>query len=99
MWRVKGCLQSDCSEHIKKVKYRTRDQYCKKCGHKLGYVCKKCFTPIANGSSKRFCIRCEAGRQDRRIKIKRGVIKYGTIFASAAGGLFLWVKGRNDKNT
>ena len=83
MHKVKGCLNQECSDYKKKVKYKEKDSFCKSCGRRLSYVCKKCYTQIPQESIGRLCVRCEAGRQD----LKDKVIKWGKSAGAAAAGI------------
>lgn len=62
--RVKGCPNANCPEHINKVKYTADDNYCKKCGKQLIFVCAKCHKEIEDIAGHRLCMDCEAVLKD-----------------------------------
>lgn len=90
MKRVKGCLNSCCTEHKKKY-YKESDEYCVKCGSKLGYVCKhsKCFKQLPDNTKEKYCPIHLAERKDKKEKTGDAIKKIGgTIVAvgvTAAG--------------
>lgn len=76
MGRVKGCINETCVANQKKITYKEADDYCSKCGNKLYYVCKECYTQLPDDSEK-YCVRCLAEKQDRKdhtLKIAGGVV-------------------------
>jgi len=79
MGRVKGCLNKNCLTNKKKITYKEGDDYCSKCGEKLSYVCKKCYTQLPDKLEK-YCVRCLAEKEDiknKRLKIGGGVLAVG----------------------
>lgn len=76
MGRVKGCIKKACVANQKKTTYREGDDYCSKCGNKLYYVCKKCYTQLPDDAEK-YCVRCLAEKQDHKdhaLKIASGAV-------------------------
>ena len=87
MGRVKGCVNEKCIAHEKKVLYEETEEYCSKCGVKLEYVCKtkKCYTFLEKSDGK-YCIKCQAKKDDRKddakkaaLKVGGGVLAFGTL--------------------
>ncbi|MBK5244962.1 MAG: hypothetical protein JJE18_08075 [Eubacteriaceae bacterium] len=83
MDRVKGCVTEKCAAHKKKTTYKESDDYCSKCGDKLSYVCKKCYTPLEDTSEK-YCVRCLAVRQDRNDNVVKVVGSIGGALLTAS---------------
>lgn len=75
MAKVKGCTNSRCVAHTKKITYKKSEDFCSKCGQPLSFVCKSCYTPIEE--SQKLCVMCQAKVDDRNDKIKDGVLKVG----------------------
>ena len=79
----KGCINKSCVANKKKTIYKSSDTYCSKCGDKLYFACKKCFTKLPNDKSK-LCVRCQAEKEDKKDAGGKKALKIG-----AAGlGLF-----------
>ena len=84
--RSKGCPNSSCEEHKKKVKHKTDDDFCPKCGSRLIYVCSKCFKEIEDTDEKhRICKRCKTESDEMKSKMKDGALKAGKSVAGLAG--------------
>ena len=64
--RIKGCPNVTCPEFQAKAKYEADDNYCKKCGTPLTFVCAKCFRKIEDVEGKRLCPDCE-GRKKTKV--------------------------------
>lgn len=88
---IKGCVNEKCIVHKKKISYKESEDYCSKCGDKLSYVCKKCYTFLEDNSEK-YCVRCLAERQDRKDKAKKVVGGIGGTVLAA--GVFIFTKGK-----
>ena len=67
MKRVKGCLNSECSEY-KKTYFKASDENCMICGSKLSYVCKypECFKAISDDTKECYCPIHIAERKDKK---------------------------------
>lgn len=63
MYKAKGCSNESCSVRKNKIKYKESFKYCTKCGNKLTYVCKDCYTQL-DGAEK-YCVRCKAKHEGR----------------------------------
>ena len=97
--RIKGCSNINCTEHIKKTKYKPDDLYCKKCGAKLVFVCAKCFCEIEDvGTAHRLCSRCEAEAAERKEQIAEKIEDVaqaaGKAVAGAAVAVFTGIAGK-----
>lgn len=87
MKKVKGCINGTCAASQKKIIYKEEENYCPKCGNKLYYVCKKCYTQLPNDSEK-YCVRCLADRQDHKdytMKIAGSVVATVGVAAISIG--------------
>ena len=93
MAKIKGCTNSQCVAHTKKITYKKSEDFCSKCGQPLSFICKSCYTPIEE--SQRLCIMCQAKVDDRNDKIKDGVAKVGT--AALSLGVAVLSKGKIPK--
>lgn len=71
MRRVKGCINNACVANQKKITYKIDDDFCSKCGNKLYYVCKKCYTQLPDDYSKKYCMRCLAEKHDNQHEWKK----------------------------
>ena len=72
MKALKGCVNETCpASKEKPQKNEDENACCEQCGETLVYVCKRCHTQLPD-DSKRYCIRCEAKRADRKDKILDG---------------------------
>jgi hypothetical protein len=80
---VKGCINPKCVANQKRIAYKKADNSCAKCGNKLYYVCRKCYTQLPD-DSKKYCVRCLAGKKDRKDSIKDNVLKIGGVLATFA---------------
>lgn len=91
MKRVKGCLNSNCTEY-KKTYFKGSDEYCSKCGAKLSYVCKhpKCFKQLPDNSKENICEFHIAEKKDNKDKARK-VLKEVGIGVLAVGGTILTV--------
>lgn len=88
--RVKGCPNSDCENHIKKLRFKTTDEYCSKCGEPLVFVCKKCFSEIQDsGPEHTKCTHCMEEAQAK----KEQYIDKAKDIAKKAGGAVVGVGG------
>ena len=92
MKRVKGCLNSECSEY-KKTYFKASDENCMICGSKLSYVCKypECFKAISDDTKECYCPIHIAERKDKKDKregmakkVGGGLIAFGGV-ADAIG--------------
>lgn len=72
MSSAKGCPNSECTAHKKKILFKTSMNYCPQCGLELAAVCKSkgCYT-FLDDPSKKLCARCEAKHADRIDGIKK----------------------------
>lgn len=96
MRRVKGCLNSKCTEY-KKTYYKPTDEYCVKCGTKLNYVCKyrKCFKLIPDNVQEVYCPVHLAEIKDRREQRSSKAVKAGggvAAFLGIASGAYTVIK-------
>lgn len=94
--RVKGCPNSDCENHIKKVKYKATDEFCLKCGKPLVFVCKKCFSEIQDsGPEHTKCTHCmeeaQAKKEQRIDKAKDVAKKAGAAVVGVGGAVVVKV--------
>ena len=78
MKRVKGCLNSSCTEY-RKTYYKESDEYCSKCGSKLCYVCKypKCFKQLPDNSKENICEFHIAEKKDKKDKLNKTFERIG----------------------
>ena len=91
MAKIKGCTNSRCVAHTKKITYKKSEDFCSKCGQPLSFICKSCYTPIAE--SQKRCVMCQAKVDDRNDKIKEVAGQAGVAVLSI-GGIFL-TKGKD----
>lgn len=84
MRRVKGCINEACIANKKEKTYKVKDDYCSKCGNKLYYVCKKCYTQL-DKDSKNYCIRCFAEKKDQNNNAKKIGVKVFALGVPAVG--------------
>ena len=75
--RVKGCPNPNCIEHTERKKYKADDQFCKKCGMALIFVCSRCHTEIEDIEGHSLCKKCEAKVLEDGGKIKLAVKDLG----------------------
>lgn len=73
MKAFKGCVNPQCGAY-NKIKYRAEDKYCKRCGHKLEYVCADCWATLKN-DKERYCSFCKEARQERMMERQKKVKK------------------------
>lgn len=92
MAKVKGCNNDSCVANKKKIKYRSSDEYCSKCGQVLCNVCNKCYTPLSDNSEKH-CIRCLAEKSDAKERRKKVMAVAGTGVLSV--GVLVITKGKD----
>ena len=65
--RIKGCPNVTCERHQKKIKLKSTEEFCPKCGARLIFVCSKCFRQIEDIDSKhRICELCDAQEREKR---------------------------------
>ncbi len=78
MKRVKGCLNSECTEY-RKTYFKETDVFCAKCGEKLNYICKhnECFKQIPDDVQEEYCQLHIAERQDKKEKHLKTALKVG----------------------
>ena len=62
--RIKGYPNENCPEHLNKKKYKADDNFCKKCGMRLIYVCSICHKEIEDIEGHLLCMNCEAAQKD-----------------------------------
>ena len=79
----KGCTNPECVMCKKKEHARKEDAFCSRCGGSLSFVCEKCHTVLADGSTK-LCVVCQAKKDDTNEKIKDGFKKAGGVVAGIA---------------
>lgn len=84
MARVKGCVNDKCLARQKKITYAESEEFCSKCGQRLSYVCKKCYTPLE--SAGKLCVRCQADKDDRNDKRNKWLIGIGSTAAAVTVG-------------
>lgn len=84
MKAFKGCINPNCVGY-KKIKYKKDDEFCKKCGDKLSFVCADCWKPM-DDDEHRLCINCKA-KQDQAKADKKAAIKQGGAKVIAAVGV------------
>ena len=90
--RVKGCPNENCSAY-KKIKYKTSDDYCSKCGSQLVLVCSKCWTPLSVDDRKvHICDKCEAKAADRKQKVNDVVKHAGEVVIGVVPAVVAVVK-------
>ncbi len=85
--RKKTCPNDACEAHKKKTKFSTKDMYCKECGSRLVFVCKRCGKEIVDeGPKHAVCPACEAKAADRRERAKELAKKAATpvVFVATA---------------
>lgn len=75
MPKIKGCVNKQCEAYKKKVTYKKNEEYCSKCGHRLVYVCKKCYKPISE--KNKYCIIHQAEQDDEKAKRKKVIVGVG----------------------
>lgn len=97
MKRVKGCLNSKCSEYKKKY-YKESDEFCVKCGTKLNFVCKhpKCFKQIPDDIKENLCPVHLAEKQDKKEKKNDKIVKVGGGIFAGGAMVFSIVKAASD---
>ena len=86
MKKVKGCINQDCKANKKKSLFDAKNNFCPLCGKELVFVCKKCYTQLADNTKKPYCVRCLAEKkQDRENVAKAGVavLCLGVMFGLA----------------
>ena len=85
MKQAKGCINKSCEANKKKIKYKSDDNFCLKCGSSLVPVCKKCHTQLPEDEKNVMCVRCAAEKQDQKDKVVDGAKKAGGAVVAAAG--------------
>lgn len=90
MKRVKGCLNSTCSEY-RKTYFKASNDICPKCGAELSCVCKHhgCFKQLPIDSKEKLCPIHLAEKQDSKDKLWDGVKKVGVPALGLAASLLL----------
>ncbi len=88
--RKKGCPNEACEMNKKKIKWKSSDEFCSKCGAKLVFVCAKCFCEIEDIDEKhRICVRCQEKVEEKKEKavdaVKAGAKKAGGAVVAGAG--------------
>lgn len=84
---IKGCGNESCEAHKRKITYKETETFCSKCGKKLVFVCKDCYTQLPNDEEK-YCVRCSAKHEDRKEEAKKVAAGVG-VGALAVGGVVL----------
>lgn len=64
---LKGCINKKCETNKNKQTYPEKFDYCPKCGERLYYVCKECYTQLPDGS-KQYCELCWEKKQNAKEK-------------------------------
>lgn len=86
---IKGCGNESCEAHKRKITYKETETFCSKCGKKLVFVCKDCYTQLPNDDEK-YCVRCNAKHEDRKDEAKKVATKVGGVViavGSVVGGV------------
>ena len=78
MGKIKGCSNETCEAHKKNIRYKESEASCLNCRGPLVYVCKDCYTQLPDDTVK-YCIRCLAKHEDRKIKTKKVVAGLGVL--------------------
>jgi len=81
MKQVFGCVNENCSNYDKKIRYKNEDVFCSKCGQSLVTVCKKCQMPLPEDMEDIYCIRCQAERDDAAHKRNKVLSVAGVVVA------------------
>ena len=91
----KGCTNPECVMCKKKEHAGKEDAFCPRCGVSLSFVCEKCHTVLADGSTK-LCVVCQAKKDDAKEKRKDTFGKVGatvgTVAATVSGIVAVVVK-------
>ena len=80
----KGCTNPECVMCKKKEHAHKEDVFCPRCGGSLSFVCEKCHTVLADGSTK-LCVTCQAKKDDTTEKIINRAKKVGGFVLGLAG--------------
>lgn len=96
MGKVKGCINKECIASQEKTIYKDEYDYCIKCGNKLYYVCKKCYTKLPDDWEK-YCVRCIAEKKDKKERVLKTTFGVAGIVGSAVIGLWTEVN-KSDKS-
>jgi predicted amidophosphoribosyltransferase len=85
MNRMKGCVNSDCQAHGKRVLYKDSMNYCPQCGTPLEHVCKSkgCYT-FLDDSDETYCLHCLAEKEVRKGKAEKRVLAVGGSVGAVA---------------
>ena len=80
----KGCTNELCSANQTKLKYKKDEEYCNVCGEKLKHVCafKSCYKFIEG--EEKYCLCCEAQKNQLHDKVINGAKNTGIAVLSAA---------------
>jgi len=85
--RVKGCSNPICERNVNKRKYKSSENFCSLCGHKLVFVCNECFKKIEDIDEKhKICLSCEAKKEDKNQKLKENALMISGVFVASAIG-------------
>lgn len=82
----KGCINPECVMCKKKEHAHKDDAFCPKCGISLCFVCEKCHTVLADGSTK-LCVICQAKKDDAKEKRKDALGKIGAGVGAGVGAI------------
>ena len=63
--RIKGCPNVTCADFLSKEKYSAGDNYCRKCGTPLVFVCARCFRKIEDAEGQRLCPDCSGKKKTK----------------------------------
>ena len=91
MGKIKGCSNDSCKAHKKKIIYKESEGFCSTCGSPLVYVCKDCYTQLPTDADK-YCVRCLAKHEDRKVKAKKVAAGVGTGALAVGGVMFKYGK-------
>lgn len=91
MEKTKGCGNESCEAHKNKLIYKETEAFCSKCGRPLVYVCKDCFTQLP-ADTDIYCVRCLAKQQDKKNKLKKVALKFGSGALFAGGVIYKYGK-------
>ena len=83
--RVKGCSNPSCERNENKKEYKSSENFCSLCGHKLVFVCTECCKKIEDIDEKhKICLSCEAKREDTKQKVKDGALMVAGVVVTTA---------------
>ncbi len=83
---LKGCLNKECAAMHKRIKYKTDDFFCSKCGKDLYHVCKQCFKVVEQDEQSLCdeCLRKKELKQEKRKETASKVIDGAKMVAPLA---------------